>query len=86
MTHDTNGLFRRLGSRARRTLGRVAGSGSRVVALQQELRVERERISQLEAEIDELQQNSLRVAELIDLAEQTLTPPSDRPGAPNHTA
>ena len=77
MTHDTNGLFRRLGSRARRTLGRVAGSGSRVVALQQELRVERERISQLEAEIDELRQNSLRVAELIDLAEQTLTPPTE---------
>ena len=78
MTQDTDGALRRLGSRARSALGRLAGSGSRVVALQHDLRVERERISQLEAEIDELRQNSLRVAELIDLAEQTLTPSSDQ--------
>lgn len=86
MTDDTNGALGRLGSRTRRMLGRLTGSGSRVVALQQELRVERVRISQLEAEIDELRQNSLRVAELIDLAEQTLTPPADVRGVTNHTA
>lgn len=74
MTPDSGGPLHRVAAGARRKLGRLAGSGSRVVALQRELQLERERVSRLEAEIDELRRDSLRVAELIDLAEQALTP------------
>lgn len=45
--------------------------------LEAELRVERDRITRLEQELDELRRDSLRVAELVDLVEQRLTPGSN---------
>lgn len=48
--------------------------GGRVRRLAVELQHERERISQLEAELDELRRDNLRVAELLDLVESRLTP------------
>ena len=48
--------------------------GGRVRRLAVELQHERERISQLEAELDELRRDNLRVAELLDLIESRLTP------------
>ncbi|SJN12967.1 hypothetical protein FM113_16295 [Leucobacter sp. 7(1)] len=48
--------------------------GGRVRHLAVELQHERERISQLEAELDELRRDNLRVAELLDLVESRLTP------------
>ncbi|QYM76983.1 DUF6752 domain-containing protein [Leucobacter luti] len=49
-------------------------SGAHIRSLQAELQTERERITQLEAELDELRRDSLRVAELVDLVEQQLSP------------
>ncbi|MCW2289871.1 hypothetical protein EDF60_2748 [Leucobacter luti] len=49
-------------------------SGAHVRSLHSELQAERERITRLEAELDELRRDSLRVAELVDLVEQRLTP------------
>lgn len=79
MTQHTGGPLHRVAAGARRVLGRLTGSGSRLIALQHELQTERERVSRLEAEIDELRRDSLRVAELIDLAEQKLTPATTPP-------
>ncbi|GAA1613738.1 DUF6752 domain-containing protein [Leucobacter chromiireducens] len=62
------------------TPGRIAGAlrrrlpGGRVRRLTAELQHERQRISQLEAELDELRRDNLRVAELLDLVEERLTP------------
>ncbi len=64
----------------RPTAGRVAARlrralpGGRVSRLTAELQAERERITQLEAELDELRRDSLRVAEMLDLIEDRLTP------------
>lgn len=70
--------------RARRAL---ALRRTTVHRLEQELQAERARISRLEADLDELRRDSLRVAELIDLAEQTLTPgrttPTERATRPD---
>ena len=83
VTHQNAGVVERLGARIRRLLGRAAGSDARVAALHQELQLERDRISQLQSEIDELRRDSLRVAELIDLAEHALTPTSTGATAPD---
>lgn len=68
-------------SAARRAVGRarrILGTPHETIArLEDELHVERERITRLEAELDELRRDSLRVAELIDLAEQAFTPKTD---------
>lgn len=45
-------------------------------AVQAALAVERERINRLEEELAELRRDSLRIAELTDLLENRLTPPS----------
>lgn len=72
-----------LSSLPRRAFGRVrrvfSRRGSAVHRLEQQLQAERERISRLEADLDELRRDSLRVAELMDLVERGLTPHSDRP-------
>ncbi len=59
--------------------GSLAAAGRRLVGgrareLEAQLQIERDRITQLEIEIDELRRDSLRVAELVDLVEQRLTP------------
>lgn len=59
----------RISDRLRRRL-----PGRQVRRLAEELTLERERITRLEAEIDELRRDSLRVAELLDLVEERLTP------------
>lgn len=59
------GLFARLRARL---------PGAHIRRLQAELQTERERITRLETELDELRRDSLRVAELVDLVEQRLTP------------
>ncbi|MBL3699715.1 DUF6752 domain-containing protein [Leucobacter luti] len=61
---------------ARRALSRLRGrlGGTRSRGIRAELEAERERITRLEAELDELRRDSLRVAELVDLVERRLTP------------
>lgn len=60
--------------------GRIAAGirrrlpGGRVQRLRRDLELERERITRLEAELDELRRDSLRIAELVDLVESRLTP------------
>ncbi|WP_449283245.1 DUF6752 domain-containing protein [Leucobacter sp.] len=71
---NLSSLPRRAFGRVRRVFNR---HGATVHRLEQELRAERERISRLEADLDELRRDSLRVAELVDLVERGLTPHSD---------
>ncbi len=71
---NQSSLPRRALGRVRRVFGR---HGATVHRLEQELQVERERISRLEADLDELRRDSLRVAELMDLVERGLTPHPD---------
>lgn len=70
-----------LSSLPRRAFGRVrrlfSRRGTTVHRLEQQLQAERERISRLEADLDELRRDSLRVAELMDLVERGLTPHPD---------
>ncbi len=68
--NEPNAARRALG-RARRVLGTPHDA---IARLEAELQAERERVSRLEYEIDELRRDSLRVAELIDLAERAFTP------------
>lgn len=49
----------------------------RLGQLEAELRVERERITLLEVQVLELRRDSLRIAELTDLLETRLEPPSN---------
>lgn len=60
--------------RALRRARGILGIGPSVRRLEAELRIERERVSRLEADLDELRRDSLRVAELVDLVERELTP------------
>ncbi|WP_336660607.1 hypothetical protein [Leucobacter sp. USHLN153] len=64
-------LMRRAAGRARRTL---QSRPTPVARLESDLRAQQDRIDELQLEIDELRRDSLRVAELIDLAEQAFTP------------
>lgn len=74
MTDHGPSLPRRALGRARRW---VTDHGATIAQLEAELREERARVDRLETEIDELRRDSLRVAELLDLAEQVFTPGSD---------
>lgn len=46
----------------------------RMTAIEAELKSALELVARLEAEVDELRENNLRIVELIDVAEQQLTP------------
>lgn len=58
--------------RLKRILRRTTQGSTRA-----EVETLRERVTELENELDEIRRDNLRVAELIDLAEQTLTPGSN---------
>ncbi|QIK63012.1 hypothetical protein G7068_07240 [Leucobacter viscericola] len=46
----------------------------RMTAIEAELKSALELVARLEAEVDELRENNLRIVELIDVAERQLTP------------
>lgn len=48
----------------------------RMTAIEAELQTALALVARLEAEVDELRENNLRIVELIDVAEQQLTPNS----------
>jgi SAM-dependent methyltransferase len=72
--HTRRGIFER-GTNMRQKIRRIL---SRWLRPRTETRRIQEQIAELKAEIDECRRNSLRVAEMLDLVEQHLSPGTDR--------